>query len=663
MTSARRGANLAAALCTACLAARVVTSAVLAAQGQAPATPGTGLIVGHLVDAGSNVPIVNAIVSLTGGGIPTRRVIVDSHGRFMFSELPAGAFTIGAKTRGYLDSAYGQLRPDGLGRPLDLREGERVTDVRVRMWRFATISGTVTDDAGDPVSGANVQVWRRTIVAGHWRLTYAGQSEYADERGAYRIISLPPGDYAVVITSLTSTLPVALLTATATAKNSEGAVRDDFYRLTNTNGTGGFVNDLAQGFATVRIGDLLLQGGGGGAPTMTDGHSVNVYPTVWYPSASTPALATIISLSAGDNRTGIDLHATLTPTFRISGTVMAPDGPVTWLSLRLVPAALDDVSAEVTTSLSQSFNVAMTASDGNGAFTFLAVPPGQYIIRALTIPRPLPEPQAAATVIQTADGMSHTVSSAVRLPPMLSKDPSLWTAAPVSVGDQDVAGVAVTMRPGLHVTGRVEFDGATIKPVATALRAIRVSLQPADGRTVWDSSAYQAQVDPNGDFYTAGLMAGSYVLRVDSPPSGWSVKSAMVAGHDISDTALVLESRDVSGLVLTFTDHPTHLGGTVRDGQGRADDNAAVVIFPSDGGWVNLGASARRLRTVGVSRTGLYATSGLPPGSYDVIAIGDGLPSNWQDPAWLERLSHVASQVTIGDGQSQSLDLTTMVVR
>lgn len=579
----------------------------------------------------------------------------------MFADLPAGSFTISAKKRGYLDGAYGRLTPDGLGRPLDLRDGERVTDIVVKMWRFATISGTVTDDAGDPVGGANVQVWRRTFVAGHWRLTYAGESGYADERGAYRIISLPPGDYAVVITSLTSTLPMALLTATATAKNSEGAARDDFYRITNMNGTGGFVSDLAQGFPTVRLGDLLLQGGG--APTMTDGHTVNVYPTVWYPSAATPALATIITLGAGDNRTGIDLHATLTPTFRISGAVMAPDGPVQWLSLRLVPAMLDEVAAEVTTSLSQSFNVAMSATDGNGAFTFLAVPPGQYIIRALTIPRPLPEPAAPATVIQTADGMSHMVSSAGRLPPMLSKDPSWWTAVPVSVDDQDVTGVAVTMRPGLHLTGRVEFDGAATKPPANSLRAIRVSLQPADGRTVWDSSAYQAQVDPNGEFYTAGLMAGSYLLRVDSPPSGWSVKSAMVGGRDISDAALVLESRDVGGLILTFTDHPSHLGGTVRDGQGRADDNATVVIFPSDGGWTNLGAHARRLRNVGVSRTGAYAVSGLPPGSYDVIAVSDGLSPNWQDPTFLERLSRMASRATVGDGQSLSLDLTTMVVR
>jgi hypothetical protein len=661
MTGARRGANLAAALCAACLAVRVVTTSASAPQGQAPTTPGTGLIVGRLVDANGNTPVANAIVFLTGAGISARRVIVDSQGRFMFADLPAGAFSIGVKKRGYLDGAYGQLRPDAIGRPLDLREGERVTDLLVKMWRFATISGTVTDDAGDPVSGANVQVWRRTIVAGHRRLTYAGQSDYADERGVYRIISLPPGDYAVVITSLTSTLPMALLTATATAKNSEGAARDDFYRITNTNGTGGFVSDLSQGFATVRVGNMLLQGGG--APTMTDGQTVNVYPTVWYPSAATPALATIITLGAGDNRTGIDLHATLTPTFRISGTVVAPDGPVPWLSLRLVPAALDDVSAEVTTSLSQSFNVAMTASDGNGAFTFLAVPPGQYIIRALTIPRPLPEPPAPATVIQTADGTLHTVSSAVRVPPMLSKDPSLWTAVQVSIAEQDVTGVAVTMRPGLRLTGRVEFDGATTRPTGTGLRAIRVSLQPADGRTVWDSTAYQAQVDPNGEFYTAGLMAGSYVLRVDGPPSGWTVKSAMVGGRDISDTALVLESRDVSGLILTFTDHPSHLGGTVRDGHGRADDNAAVVIFPSDGGSVNLGASARRLRTVSVSRAGSYGISGLPPGHYDVVAISDGLSADWQDPVFLERLSRIASHVTIGDGQSLSLDLTTMVMR
>jgi hypothetical protein len=324
---------------------------------------------------------------------------------------------------------------------------------------------------------------------------------------------------------------------------------------------------------------------------------------------------------------------------------------------------LDDVAAELSTSLSQSMNTGTAATDSNGTFTFLAVPPGQYIIRALTTPQPPPEPAAAATVIHTSNGMSQTVSSGPPMAPMLSQEPSLWTAVPVSVADKDVTGVSVTLMPGLHVAGRVEFDGTATKPTGNSLRAIRVSLQPADGRTVWGPNGFPAQVTPEASFYSSGMMAGSYVLRVDSAPSGWSVKSAIVGGRDILDTAVVLGDHDVPGVVLTFTDHPSRLGGTVLDGQGRADANAAVLIFPSDGAWINLGAGARRLASARTSPTGAYGVSGLPPGAYDVVAVGDEMSANWQDPAFLQKLTRLATHVTLGDGQSLTVDLTTKVVR
>jgi hypothetical protein len=439
------------------------------------------------------------------------------------------------------------------------------------------------------------------------------------------------------------------------------ATRADFQRTTQTNGTAGFANDLQQGFATVRVGDLLLQGGAG--PTINDGRTVNVFPTVWYPSAPTPSQATLITLGPGDHRANIDLRTTLTATKRISGTVTGPDGPVQWLSLRLVPAALDDVAAEVSTSLAASFNTAMAATDGNGAFTFLAVPPGQYIIRALTTPRPLPEPPAASTVIRTADGMSQSVVNAPRLPWLLSKDPTFWVSTPVSVGDEDVTDLTLTLQPALRVMGRVEFNGTAIPPTGNALRAIRLSLEPAEGRTVWYPTAYQVQVSPTGEAYSAGLTAGRYLLRVETAPAGWTLKSAIAGGRDIADTPLVLDAADVNGLVVTFTDQPSRLTGTVRDDQSRPDDDAAVIVFPSDGTWTNLGASARRLRLVRPSRAGLYTITGLPPGRYDVVAISDALVNQWQDPAFLKKLSSFATGVTIIDGQSQSIDLTTRAVR
>jgi hypothetical protein len=627
-------------------------------SGQQPSqtTPSTGLIIGRVADGDTNAPISGALVSLSGAGIRPQRVIVDPQGRFMFAGLPSGAFTINATRTGYLDGTYGRVRSDGSGRTLDLTPGERATDAVVRLWRFASISGRVLDDAGDPVSFVRVQALTRTLIAGRWRLSNTGLGADVDERGVYRIAGLTHGDYALLISSMTYTIPSSLLSAADLERRSPAGLLSDL----RAKGTMGLANDLMQGFGIVKVGDLMLQTSAERtAPMSGDGRSIEGYPAVWYPNASVPGDATIISLRPGEERAGIDLHPILTKMFRVSGMVTGPDGPVSHLALSLVPARLDETAAEITGSLATSMYTARSASDANGAFTFLAVPPGQYIIRTLTTPPPIPDQQPSATVVRTADGMSSAISSGPPLPPMVPAEQTLWANVPVSVGGGDTTGVSVTLRAGLRVRGLVEFSGAAAQPDARALRAIRLSMDPADGRTIALPSSYQAQIYPPAIFYTIGLLPGRYVLRADNLPRGWSLKSASVAGRDISDMPLTLDTADVDGLVLTFTDRPASLSGTVRDAQARHDPNATVLIFPTDGVWSDRGPNPRRFRSARVGRSGEYSATALPPGDYFIVAVNDANASNWQEPAFLQRLSKLATRITLGDGQTLSTALTT----
>jgi hypothetical protein len=617
-----------------------------AAQSAQPAaqTKPTGLIVGRVIDGSTNTPLAGATVTLSGTGLRALRVIVDPQGRFVFTSAPAGSFTITATRTGYLTGSYGALRPDGAGRPLDLRDGERVGDVVVRAWRYATISGAVTDDAGDAVPFMRVQVLKRTIVAGRWRLVNSNQGADADDRGVYRITGLTPGDYALVISTLASSLPVSLMEVADAVRRMPPAEASGLQRELQTNGTGGYLNDLMQRFPTTRVGDLLLQTTGK-TIVGADDQSIESYPTVWYPNVATPAEASIVSVRAGEELSGIDLHPTLTKTLRVSGTALGPNGPMAFLALRLVPARLDMAAAEITSSLSNSLTTSMTATDAEGAFTFVGVTPGQYVIRALTSPRPPAEPPMPAGTTAPA--------------PLVPVDPTFWAETAVTVAAADVAGVAVSMRPGLRVTGRVEFNGTAPKPSGAELRSIAIVMDPADGRTTALSSAYRAQIDPGGRFYSIGLPPGRYLLRIDRPPRGWTLKSAVVNGGDICDVPLTLANGDIGGLVLTFTDQPTTIAGLVRDAQGRADDDATVLIFPADGNWADRGPSPRRVRAVRASHTGAFSTSGVPAGEYFVVAVSDAQASNWQDQEFLARLGRVANRLALNSGQAVNLSLTT----
>ena len=93
--------------------------------------------------------------------------------------------------------------------------------------------------------------------------------------------------------------------------------------------------------------------------------------------------------------------------------------------------------------------------------------------------------------------------------------------------------------------------------------------------------------------------------------------------------------------------------------QGRPDEDATVLVFPSDGVWTELGSRPRRQRAIRASRAGAFAFSGLPAGDYFIIAVNDALAASWQEPAFLQKLARAAARVSLGDGQTLSLTLST----
>src|SRR5262245_44899719 len=161
---------------------RVVSAAALAlavVQGTPPATPpaqaSTALIAGQVLDATTNRPVADMVVTLTmagAGGSPAaaiaagRKVLTDGSGRFVFSALAAGRYSLTAVRAGYVPGAVGKLAPRGPGAPLQLAAGERVTDARILVWKHAAIRGRVTDEAGEPVVNASVTLLRRAMASG-----------------------------------------------------------------------------------------------------------------------------------------------------------------------------------------------------------------------------------------------------------------------------------------------------------------------------------------------------------------------------------------------------------------------------------------------------------------------------------------------------------------
>jgi hypothetical protein len=142
------------------------------------------------------------------------------------------------------------------------------------------------------------------------------------------------------------------------------------------------------------------------------------------------------------------------------------------------------------------------------------------------------------------------------------------------------------------------------------------------------------------------------------------VQSITQDGKDITDRAVDLQT-DVTSLVITFSDRPSRLTGTVKDARGAASPTAAVLVFPADRArWTGYGSEPRTLQREFTTEDGAYTFRHLPPGEYYAIAIDAGAAEHWQDPRVLETLAIQASTLTVAAGAGpQTLNLSLKSIR
>jgi hypothetical protein len=100
------------------LLALLLPVAIVAQQRdtQAPAAAATGEISGTVVSAENNAePLRRAVVTVTGGGLNPRSVLTDDAGRFNFTRLPGGTYSVTARKAAYLAAPFGAKRPGRTG--------------------------------------------------------------------------------------------------------------------------------------------------------------------------------------------------------------------------------------------------------------------------------------------------------------------------------------------------------------------------------------------------------------------------------------------------------------------------------------------------------------------------------------------------------------------
>ena len=624
---------------------RLTVLAILLVPGglllsQQPPVNRTGLIAGQVIDAMTGTGLAESIVTLSPGSpaaspaaVPATRVITDSRGRFVFTNLARGAYRLGVIKPGYRGGGAGQEVPRGIGQVLELGDGERLVDIRLRAWKHASLSGRVVDEAGDPIVGAPVRVWR-SLDGGRRLSSVLNGAATTDDRGIYRVGELEPGSsYVVGVSSISTTVPSPLL--------------EDFFRAASTASAemqlamrAAAPTASAPASPANRVfGDHVLQVQGAliVPPDIHADGSMSIYRSTFYPRAATSAAAEVLTLRAGEQRTGIDFGLQPVRAIAVSGNLESASGPVGLAPVQLLSAP------ELDGTRGDAAIVATTVSDATGRFTFLAVPPGRYQLRSWKEP----VEQGGVDQLTTVQTPGGTVSRGVGVTPGTTRDqPTWWTRMPLTVGEKPVAGLRVVMERGFRVSGQVKTD-----PAGQALpRRPQVVLESY----ARESFPSEALVGADGAFMTPEMPGSTYRFALPLP-AGWHVKSVVQGGRDLADLSFELNGH-LADLVVTISTRGARLSGSVMH-EASVAPGARVIIFSADPRhWVHLSAYERRLKEATAGRDGRYAFADLPAGDYLIVA-GTMELVNWDRPDLLVSLSKLASRLTLAEGETRSLDL------
>jgi hypothetical protein len=170
--------------------------------GSTSATEKGGVIRGRITAADTGRPLRRAQVILTG--LERRTVSTGLDGRYEFTDLAAGRYTITASRSGYLRLEYGQRRPLEQARPIEVGARQTVENADFVLPRMGVITGRVLDDAGEPMSGVVVWAMRPGYVEGRRQMIVAETGngfQGTDDTGQYRLANLTPGAYYVRATT------------------------------------------------------------------------------------------------------------------------------------------------------------------------------------------------------------------------------------------------------------------------------------------------------------------------------------------------------------------------------------------------------------------------------------------------------------------------------
>lgn len=508
--------------------------------------------------------------------------------------------------------------------------------------RLSVIAGRVVDAQTEaPISAAIVSVSRVGVGARPVQLE-------ADERGMFRFIDLPPGNYRIVVSApehrpthlskVWNVDPQLSNTLRPSLQLKIGEVRDDIVvRLDRALAMEGVVVDESGGpIAEARVTVERLEGVGFGAGMASATDDRGFFRAfLLAPGAYRVCASPGNSLVDFHLGRGVQWKVTEQPYVRTcSARVVVHSGNVPHVHLVMSRVIGYSVSGRIASeSGRERLHVSLSRLDEedsrnfeaelrDGAFIARGVPPGDYAVRATATPvAPGPsEPEMTMTEVRV---------------------------------DADVSGIELVTTKGATVTGRIVPEGPL--PPGTRLTVNRGSTY----RRLPTMAPLQAVVRDDYNFELRS-MHDPMVFMIGGLPRGWVVTAVLYRGVDIIDRLTTFTTtREPSELEIVVSPHSSQLGVRPVDAEGRLVEGARVHL---------IGATGDRAAIVAVEginpeseHEGAIQMPPVRPGKYILTALrpGEALPRGADQAAQLRRLG---TPVVLEAGGRQTIDVVVATI-
>jgi hypothetical protein len=523
----------------------------LGAQQPAAENKQLAVLEGIVLHGITKEPVRKAHVTLELSGRTHNSALVattDESGRFRFSDIEEGEYELTAAKTGFLDATYGEVEPEGQGSLLRVRSGDRIQDLTVRLFPAGEISGHVLDSVGDPVPDDTVVLWTRRHENGEVINSRTSEAN-TNQAGEYRFDGLSPGTYYVSASAGT-------------------------------------------------WGDATRQ-----VPVDSSGKATKIHDlTTFYPAAVSLSDAQPVTLSNGQEQSGVDIRIQRGATLSVKGKIAGFSGSLSRYGLG---ATVDDGigwTSEPATILP------------NGDFVVPELPPGKH------------------TLVLMDQGLNGAQAVG---------------KAEVNLTDADVTGIVITPFKPAQVRVRVVVEGEEDKPLTDG----SVFLNPVhdNGGHVNRLMQYRPQ---NGTYIIDAVPPGKYEILF-SNASDYYLKSVKSGEQKLDGNSIEVSEGAVLDLQMKFSRNVAELSGDVEVPQDQPKRSAHVLVLSEepDEVW------QLKRRWPELDQFLHFGLRRMRPGKYLAFAVQEDDSELWSNPEFVALLRSEGTEVELHENDHPAVHL------